>query len=129
MHENMKGRLEDAFMIFHRVYIYSNNTKKHWNDLTDKDKTHPNFKWTVAKLFCLAKKPATCEDIALHIKYCPELNESAEGINDKAVKVDTDKWKHRTDSYIIYQGHPVNVYDVKLLLHLIGVRMIHFIHN
>ncbi len=39
----------------------------------------------------------------------------------------TKKWKHTSEWYHIYPSTKLNAYDVKLLLRIIGIRMLHFI--
>ncbi len=128
MHEHLKEHPEEAFMLFTKVYIYSNNTNKKWSQLIQQDKDSKDFKWSVIKLLFLSKNPLTELDIKEYWKNSPELDDPPDSTNTKAVD-GTAKWKKKTEDYIIYNYFPVTAYDVKLILNILGIRMTHFIEN
>lgn len=127
MHENLKGHPEAVFMYFQKVYNYMTNTGK-WSELTERQKNKKGFEWTITKLFVVSKHPITVDDYYQHMENCPEMIDETAGVNDKVVKPFT-KWKNTYDDPLVYAPHPITEYDLKLLLHVIGVRMIHFINN
>ena len=121
-------------MYFSKVYIYKTNTKKPWDYLTKhtpKVFDSKKFRWACNKFFILHPNlEVTQEEIEHHIKNCPELGEINEGrfcnYSDKCEDA-TKKWKHTSEWYHIYPSTKLNAYDVKLLLRIIGIRMLHFI--
>jgi len=119
---------KNGFMVFTKVYIYNTNTKKKWIDLTEKDKNSDKFSWYCEKWFFISKKDITEENVLEHFKYCPELNGEDKNsyIFKKHKKPDKD-WKNHSKWIRIYDSYPLTVYDFKLLLNVIGIRMLHFI--
>lgn len=127
MHENLKTQPDKVFMYFQKVYNYMTNTAK-WSELTEKQKTSKGFEWTISKLWVVSKKPITIDDYYDHQTHCPELYSETPGVNDKAFKP-MKGWKKMYEDPQIYGAHPITEYDLKLLLHILGVRIIHFINN
>ena len=128
MHQNLKHHKDQAFLVFHRVYIYITNTKKPWNELTNKQREHKKFKWRVVKLFVMANGPITPADIEWHMANCPETFEYAAGVNDSNFDLTVPEWKHCSHDYHIYEGFPLTEYDTKLLINTLGLRMCHLVN-
>jgi len=128
MHGDLSRNPEKAFMLFTKVYVYNTNTKKPWNKLTAKQRNHKNFQWTCSKWFFVSNEPLTIEDVNNHIIDCPELKESADNILKNNVNP-VKKWKQNAAWADIYAFFPLTEYDLKLLLNVIGIRMLHFVNN
>lgn len=127
MHEHLKMQSEKAFMHFTKVYSYHTNTEKPWNELTEEEKQADGFEWGVSKWFCISKKvPLTQKDLEHHIKTCPENIEEIPGPNTKAIE---QQKQCKSTYHHFYPSHPLTVYDVQLLLSVIGSRMLHFTEN
>jgi len=127
MHQHLKQHPERAFLHFIRVYCYITNTKKPWDKLTNAQREHKDFKWTVRKWFFAANAPIiTVEDIKHHETICPELDRTP-GVNDKC-EDPTDDWKCRSEFYEIYPPFPLTEYDTQLLINTLGLRMFHMMN-
>ena len=127
MHENLKTQPDKVFMYFQKVYNYMTNTAK-WSELTEKQKISKGFEWTISKLWIVSKTPITVDDYYQHLERCPELYNETAGVNDQMFKP-MKNWKKTYEDPLIYGAHPITPYDLKLLLHVIGIRMIHFVDN
>ena len=127
MNEHLKSHTDKAFMMFTKVYIYNTNTKKPWDKLTEKDKTNKKFKWYCEKWFCISKGKITSDDMKNHLKICPELKEPEGSINERHVNF-TKGWVRHSKFYRMYDAYPLTEYDLKLLLNVIGIRMLHFVN-
>jgi hypothetical protein len=127
MNEMLKVN-KNGFMVFTKVYIYNTNTKKPWNELTEKDKNKNEFSWYCEKWFFVSKRKINELDVIEHFKYCPELigEDKDSWIFKKHKKPDGD-WKNHAKWVRIYPSAPLTVYDFKLLLNVIGIRMLHFV--
>lgn len=123
MHEKLKMHPEEAFMLFTKIYIWYANTKTPYTKLTVKEKEGKNFKHEVAKIFCISKHKVTPENIELYLLNSPE-----EDLAPHFKKKRNQSWVKSVD-YEIYGYHPISAYDLKLLLNVIGIRMLHFIEN
>ena len=128
MHENMKVS-GNAFMWFSKVIIYKTNTKKKWSKLTKRETKAKGFKFIAPKLFVVSKnREVTQQQIEDALLTNPDFNEQQSGINDKSGSLTKD-WKYCSSDYIIYGAHPITEYDLKLIINLLGIRMIQFVSN
>lgn len=125
MNEYLKEHPERAFISFYKVYIYGTNKGK-WTELSQEDKDSPGFKWDVSKAFFLSKRRITAEDVKNHftVNGCKCEGEDPEGTTNTKCKK-----SKLTKDYVIYGGIPLTGYDAKLLLNVIGLRMLHFVES
>ena len=128
MNEHLKAHMNLAFMRFVKVYVYHTNTKKPWDKLTEKERNAKDFKWLCQKWFCVSKNELKAKDIKKHFDICPELKEPEGSVNEKHVDL-YKGWKQHSEYYKIYPEYPLTEYDLKLLLNVVGIRMIHFVNN
>ena len=132
MNEDLKRNPDKAFMHFTRVYVYITNTKKPWDELKDKEMKSKKFKWNVSKWFCVSKNKLKREDLIKHFEECPEIHEKGyDGINKRQEEMfkKPKGWKHQSLFFHIYESRPLEVYDLKLLIECLGLRMTHFVKN
>lgn len=127
MHQNLKRNKDRSFLRFTRVYIYCSNTRKPWNKLTKAEQDDKNFKWFCRKWFVVSNGDITEDDMKNHEKNCPEVYEYIEGVNDNVENPAKD-WKQCSFWYDIYESFPLTEYDLKLLINVLGLRMVHFIN-
>jgi hypothetical protein len=130
MHQNLKNHKERAFLLFYKIYIYRNNTKKPWNKLNLEEREKEDFKWDTVKLFIMSNGVLTEKDVVHHLEICPETFEYTTGTNKdvfKDVMINKD-WKHTSIWVDIYEPFPLTEYDTKLLINAIGLRMCHFVN-
>lgn len=128
MHQNLKNHLDQAFLLWQKVYIYITNTKRPWDELPMKEREDKKFKWTCVKLFVLSNKPISKKDVEEHMKTCPETYEYVEGTNKNGFDLNPNNWKPCSVWYDIYPPFPLTEYDAKLLINTVGLRMCHFIN-
>jgi hypothetical protein len=131
MHQNLKNHKERAFLLFYRVYIYRNNTKKPWNKLSLTEREDKKFKWDAIKLFVMSNGVITSEDVINHLNTCPEAFEYTTGTNKDAFKdvMTNEKWSNTSIWIDIYEPFPLTEYDSKLLINALGLRMCHFVNT
>ena len=126
MNEDLKRHPELAPYLFTKVYIYVTNTKKPWNQLTEKDFADKKFKWYCNKWFFISSKKLTEDVVKEHINDCPELREKLDDISKKTPNLNKN-WKFKSEWYNIYPEVPLrDEGELKLLVNTIGLRMLHF---
>jgi hypothetical protein len=128
MHEHLKEHPEKSFLFWTVVYIYYNNTKTTWDKLTQEQKDNKDFRWHVAKLFCVSKKTLKDVDIIGCMSDGAEFDDlKFENNTNSKFEGPMTKWENKSTYYEIHTCFPLTAYDLKLLLNLFSPRMLHFI--
>lgn len=122
MHEKEKIS-EETFMWFRKVYVYYSNTSKPFSKLSKKEKLSKKLELRVPKLFVLSKdRNITDEQVRDLGNNDPDCS-----YNLDSLVPEKKRWKKCSKEYITYDPHPINVYDFKLLINLLGVRLLRFV--
>lgn len=123
MHEELK-RKENGLW-FNKVYFYYTNTTKPYSQLKEKDINKKGFDLICPKLFFIGnKKMLTETEVIWSINEDPDIG-SMDGFDANNLK--DKKWKTWKRDILVYGGHPITIYDMKLLINLLGVRLLRFV--